>query len=48
MAKDSAGADSNIYTVLSFVAFVALLGAVIYTFVRLGQLGATPFAVTGG
>lgn len=37
-------ARSNIYTVLAFIALVALLGGIIYTFIRLNELGIDPFS----
>lgn len=42
MAK-AAAARSNIYTVLAFSALVALLGGIIYFFIRLNELGVDPF-----
>ncbi len=45
MARTQTSASSNIYTVLAFVALAALLGGIIYAFIRLNELGITPFKV---
>ena len=38
-------AGSNIYTVLAFISLAALLGGIIYAFIRLSELGIKPFNV---
>ncbi len=43
MAKTTAAASSNIYTILAFAALVALLAGIIYMIIRLNELGISPF-----
>jgi len=45
MARQTASASSNIYTVLAFIALGMLLGGIIYAFIRLNELGIDPFKV---